>query len=322
VATINPALKELTQRLNTASYNTVLVVAYGLGPQKVGYGPSNALARFAPRQFSDAAPLQVSVDGLPARQYPQVLDVNAMASDHQWNNLEDVRAAKAVVGDVLVGSGLAALAIGDDLNSNEAMIAGASAMLAGAFLKVGAHVDTRYCDVMPQRFYVLPLNLTTSRSRVTLQVQGKPWSKLVLTGLPPARQGTVQLRYVALVSKGSGPPPWAISGQINYGNDVTGPMPDQTGPFILGGNDVRVPTNRVFADYQASGLFVGQTLANLNELYRQQGIVYTREDQHGYAGTHLLEGGKSLVLPLAGTAGFARLLGQKRPVDDTTSRRP
>jgi hypothetical protein len=38
-------------------------------------------------------------------------------------------------------------------------------------------------------------------------------------------------------------------------------------------------------------------------------VRFTIEDQAGYTDRHLLEGGRSLVAPLPGTAGFARLFG-------------
>ncbi len=313
VAAIDPSLKELMQSFREGQYNTVLIVAYGLGPEKIGYGPSDSLARFVPRFRSDAAQLSVQVDGLPARRYPQVLDVNVMAADHMWNNLADVRAAKAVLGDVLLGGGAIAAGAGAVGNSDAALIAGASAVAAGLFLKAGAHVDVRYCDVMPQRLYAVPLFVADQRATITLQVDGRPWTQLTLTGLNPARDGLARLRYVALVSAGPTPPPWATSGQVFYGNADTGPMPGATFPYILGGDDVQLPSDRVLDDYQASGYLTGFTLADLNELYRSERIAYTRQDQGGYAGRHVLEGGGSLVIPLAATAGFARILGQVHP---------
>jgi hypothetical protein len=293
----------------------VLVVGYGLGPAKEGYGPDNALGRFAPRHPSTQAALHVQINNRDARSYPQVLDVNHLAGDHMWNNLEDVRIAKSTVGNVLLTGGAIATTVGLHNDSPEAAIAGAAAILTGLLLKANAHVDTTYCDVMPQRLYLVPLHLKSPADHITLQVEGQPGSQLVLTSLSPQGHGRGRgraiLRYVALADPPTGQPPtWATSGQVFYGNIHTAESPAASLPYLLGGYDVRPPSARVLADYQAAGNLPNSTVADLLEQYRRQGIALTREDQRGYAGLHLLEAGRSLVAPLPGTAGFARLFGQ------------
>ncbi len=326
VLELNEDLDRLVQALRDNQYNTILVVSHGLGPRKEGYGPDNALARFAPRFASDNSKLRVRIGSGPqSRMYPVVTDVNTMAGDHMWNNMEDVRSAKSTIGTVMLVGGLIATDYGASNSGNDdAVIIGLSAMLAGAALKAGAHVDTRFCDVMPQRFYVVPLYLSDPNQAITLDVEGRSSSKLVLTGLgPPGPMsiGKAQLRYVRLVSNRSNAPPpaWATSGRVYYGNPYT---PEHTKtPYILGGNDVSPPTQRVLDRYHRMGELTGLTLADLNELYRSEGITFSTEDQHGYADRHLLEGGRSLVAPLPGTTGFARLFGQVHPAYEPRSDR-
>jgi hypothetical protein len=55
------------------------------------------------------------------------------------------------------------------------------------------------------------------------------------------------------------------------------------------------------------------TTVDLENLYREEGIALTVEDQQGRSRKHILEGGDSLVAPLPGTAGFARLFDQMHP---------
>ncbi|HEX7008328.1 MAG TPA: hypothetical protein VF184_00005, partial [Phycisphaeraceae bacterium] len=211
-AELNPQLDPLIEALRQNRYNTVLVVSWGLGPRKEGYGPDRALGRFVPRFPSDGARLYVRVGSLPGRAYPQVLDVNRMAKDHRWNNLEDVRRAKSLLGTGLLYGGAAAAIIGANHNSDAALYAGLSAMAAGAFLKAGAHVDERYADVIPQRFYVVPLNLRDPWEPIELQIEGVPSSRLVLTGLGGPAGPEAQLRYVRLLSqrdRRASPPSWA-----------------------------------------------------------------------------------------------------------------
>ncbi len=319
VLEIDDRLGRLIEVLRDGRYNTVLVVSYGLGPRKEGYGPDNALARFVPRFVSDEGELRVRVGPGMGRTYPLVLDVNNMARDHMWNNLEDIRAAKSTIGTAMIYGGLIATQYGASRRGkDDTVYAGLGAILLGAALKAGAHVDTRYCDVMPQRFYVVPLYLTDPDTPVILDVQHRPGTKLVLTGLGPPNSvtGRAQLRYVRLVSHPNGhapPPDWAVSGEAHYGNPYHANPEKQTRPYVLGGFDVSPPTQRVLDGYHRAGHLRNLTLADLHELYRAEGLVWDENDHGGLAGRHVLEGGNSLVCPLPGTVGFARLFGQVHP---------
>ncbi len=194
VVEIDPDLEPLVEAFRQGAYNTVLVVSMGLGPRKEGYGPDGALARFTPRFPSDGRPLIVRVGDFQAQTYPQVLDVNAMAADHMWNNLEDIRIAKSYLGTGLLYGGAIAIDIGAHQHSEEAVYAGLGAIGAGLLMKAGAHADTRYCDVYPQRFYVVPLHIDDDHPAITLQVEGQPGTRLVLRGLGSPEGDDAQLR--------------------------------------------------------------------------------------------------------------------------------
>src|SRR5262249_11112387 len=128
---------------------------------------------------------------------------------------------------------------------------------------------------------------------------------------------SAQLRYVRLIESLPGdyrpPPSWATSGHIFYGSQYTGPISNSPYPYILGGDDVQIPTEAVLSSYQAAGGLPGYTLASLRELYRAEGIALEPEETEGYATRHVLEGGRSLVCPLPGTTGFVRIFGQVHP---------
>jgi len=319
-ARIDPEVAPLVDELKTGQYNTILIVSYGLGPRKATYGPDNALAKFVPRFGSDRSPLHVSVAGGGQATYPTVCDVNVMAADHMWNNLEDVRAAKSAIGSVLLTGGAIATGVGignGGRSGRDVALIGAGVMAAGALMKSGSHADTRYCNVMPQRVYIVPLMIAGPNAKIALQVAGKPQSKLVLAGLAPPPAGQpAQLRYVRLhagyPTAGGGPPTWASSGNLNYVSTQVQNVPPNPVPYLLGGSDVRSPNPRVLQSYAHHGVLGSFTPAELEGLYREEGIALTIEDQHGYAGMHILEGGNSLVEPLVGTAGFARLFGAVR----------
>ncbi len=320
-AEIDPHLRPLLRELRDGDYNTVLMVGWGLGPRKVSYGPGNALARFTPRYRSDNQPLLASVrapdgDPVPGRRVavPVITDVNRMAADHKWNNLEDIRLAKNRVGDALITGGLVTAVIGDRSDSIELMGIGVGVMALGALTKAGAQADVRYADVMPQRFYIVPAKIDEPGQTVDLQIQGKPGSRLVLTGLLPPADGELHLRYVKLNSTRGSPPPWAVSGEIHYSNEVTGPAPGRQRPYVIGGNDVRSPTPAVMDEYYADGMTRDVTYVELQNAYRAEGIRLEVEEDHGMPpGRHVLEGGRSLITPMGGTTGFTRLFGKPRP---------
>jgi len=311
----DPALSELTDTLRSNRYNTVLVVSWGVGPRRVAYGPDGALVRYEPTFASDDAALSVTIDGA-TRRYPVVTDVNRMAASHLWNSLEDVRVFKSTAGDVLVTGGVLAAVIGADHHSDAAVIAGLAAAATGLFLKAGAHADLRFADTFPQRYYVVPLYVTSPEQQIELRIDGASASRLVLTGLAPPEGPEAQLRYVRLVSgtgPGATPPRWATSGEVAVANEHVRQVPGPQVPYVLGGDDAQPPDDRAMRVYDADGTIPGFTAADIREAYRLEVVRLTTRDQFGYADKHVIEGGSSLVAPLPGTAGFARLFGTPPP---------
>src|SRR6185369_14807979 len=58
-AAINAAFEPLAKELSTGAYNTVFIVDYGRGPEKIATGPDNAFSSFVPRSGSDTRPVRV-----------------------------------------------------------------------------------------------------------------------------------------------------------------------------------------------------------------------------------------------------------------------
>lgn len=317
----NAAVAPLRDALLAGGYNTIFVVDYGRGPAKVAYGDDGALARFEPRGASDGRALSYSVATSGAEEgtaFSAVTDVNRLAQSHLWNNLEDVRAAKSSIGSLLLLGG-AATAISANQNNRDAranqQIIGASLAAAGLLLKATSQADTRHLELLPQRTYIVPVNITARESVVTLQVQGDPGSRMVLPAVsPPGAGESLQLKYVRLAGGRGGAPAWASLGQALYANDasdarVTG---DEL-PYILGGRCVRVPSNETMERYHRAGNLTNMTPSDLENLYREEGITLRWEDNVGKSKKHILEGGDTLVAPEPGSAGFARLFGQMHP---------
>jgi hypothetical protein len=268
------------------------------------------IADFAPRTPSSNARLTISTSSGQSAQNV-ACDVNTMALDHMWQSFEDARKAKSYIGTALLagGAGLATYGAVDD--NRNAAIAGLGLMAAGEYLKLQAHADTRYCEVIPQRIYVAPLMITDNQP-ITLRVDGAPQSTLRLAGLAPPLRGkrTAQIRYVRLVTEGSAPPPWATSGQIFYSSDTFPDAGQVKLPYILGGDDVSLPSEEALSRYRSQGFLEGFSPTQLADLYKAEGID-PNGDRSATPGLHLLEGGKNLVAPVPGTLGFARLFGER-----------
>ncbi len=103
---------------------------------------------------------------------------------------------------------------------------------------------------------------------------------------------------------------WANSGKTLYSNDYNPSAGAAMYPFIMGGTDVSIPSEAALNRYQQAGYLQGFTVAELERLYRAEGIVFTPQDVRGIPGKHVLEGGKSLLPPLPGTIGYPRVFCQ------------
>ena len=300
-------LGPLADAIAGANYNTVIVADYGLAPMKYGAGPDGAIAMYRPVTPSDNRPLIVSVNGHTS-EFPVVTDLNRLALDVRWTNLEDMRIAKSTIGDALVLGGTTAVIVGASQSNSQTggiiAAAGAGAALIGALMKATSGADLRQVDVLPQRVYVGLLYLA-GPSDITLQVSGDPRSRVVLPGVPPADAGGLRLLYARLPSAAGA---WAASGRVLYSNDATGPIPGPQLPYILGGRCVRTPTWDVLHEYQASGYLKGMNLSELIDLYREEGIVIAATANEGQIGRHILEGGDTLYSPVPGSVGLSRLM--------------
>ena len=306
---INGRLERLVTRLEGGGDNTILIVDYGLGPHKIARGPDGVIADFLPTMVSDQKHLVLAAAGRTDR-YPVVCDLNAMAADHMWKGIEDIRIAKSKIGTVLLVAGAGVAAHGSRSDSDAAAAVGLAMMLAGAIQKATARADTTYCEIIPQRVYVAPVTIRGPQDTIELQIEGIPDSRLALTGMHPPGGGAAQLLYVRLPSPTRAPLGWATTGAVYYCNDETPGAGRVRLPYILGGDCVCTPSETVLSACQAAGYLEDLTVSDLRELYRFEGITIADRQRRG-PGLHILEGGNWLFTPVPGTAGFARLYGQR-----------
>ncbi|HWB19934.1 MAG TPA: hypothetical protein VG711_06510, partial [Phycisphaerales bacterium] len=297
-----------------SDFNTLLIVDVGKGPTKISYGPDDALSRFAPQGPTDPQ-LLVSVNNSNWIRPVPVCDVDQMAVDYRWNNLENIRVAKSVLGDVFIYGGLTAATIGAHNRNSDAQIAGLAAVLAGLLAKSGAHADTRYLELIPKSIFLVPLKLDDA-SDLKLQIEGDDTSRLLLPHVSPGTSTSPHTLYLRLLNDTPDPPAYLTRANPRFGNDHTGVRP-QDYPYILGGHDCSTPTAAVLAAYQSAGFLNELTLADLIDLYRAENIsIPDLNDPYPVdpkAARHILEGGSTLFTPLPDSLGFKHLFYDSHP---------
>lgn len=316
---IAPHLADLARSLLEGEHNAVLVVSAGVGPDKYAAGPDNAIAMYRPLTPSSSALLSLRLNGETVATAPVVTDVNRLARDLKWNNLEDLRRAKSAIGDLLLAGGAIAIAADGDDDNRAATWAGLAAIVLGAWAKATAVADTRQCDVFPQRFYVVPITLPDRSSPLLLAA---PDATLMLPAFPGVPSGDFQLRYVRIPERSER---WGEDTRVRFTPDAPAgeeslPSGDAL-PWILGGRCVRTPTAAVLADYQRAGHLSGYQLQDLIDLYHAEEITIVGVDADASRGRHILEGGRWLYTPRAGTTGWVRLFTRERPAYEPRSER-
>lgn len=304
-----PRLEGFAHQLRARDYNAVLMVDYGLAPERYAGGRDGVEPRYRPRTRSGDEPLKVSVDGREVVSAPVTTDVNRLAEDVRWNGLQSLRSAKSAVGDALIiGGGITAASSDDEI----VQIAGLGAVLVGALTKATSSVDTTHLEALPQRTYIALVNLDSQRgSQVELSIPGRAHIILPIVPGSPAH-GAAPLHYVRLASQQGG---WADARAVRFANDATGPLATPTLPWVLGGRCVRTPTYALMSEYHAAGLPRAVSLDDLLSAYREEGIeiVTPSSGGAGPVGRHVLEGGRFLFTPDPASAGFVRLFAQDHP---------
>ncbi len=317
---IDPELSGLADLIETGVYNTVIVVDFGIGPAKIATGDDRTIIRFQDQTPSTRDTLIVRAG--PSRgEFPVLLDVNALARQSRWTNLEPMRRAKSLIGTGLIAAGAGAIIVGSNERSQAAQLAGVGAIAAGLLLKATSYADTRQVDLMPQRLYIALLDLPSPGGPVELQVSRFPESRVVLPFVPTPRTdvgGVARLHYVRLPSAGGA---WATQPAQYWGDGVA--PPDVPGispaaiyaPYILGGRCVRTPSDSVLDSYHRAGILTEiMSVSALEQLYRDEGIkLLATGPRDTFIGAHILERGTWLFSPLPGSTGAARVYNQLHP---------
>ncbi len=317
---INSDLKPVIDRLRARDYDTLLIVDYGRGPSKHAYGTDGELAEFTPNEAMPGRVIVTADNQVLARANP-ACDVNAMAQDLRWNNLEGVRKAKSFVGNALLVGGAVATGIGASNNNGAAALAGVGAMALGLLTKAGSKADTRYCEYMPQCVYLVPLTLARP-SDVTVQITNRPAATMLMSQVAPGRLRKPTVIYLRLFRDGGGTDlSWLTRRRPVYTNDHTGvARGDGASPWILGGRDVSAPTRETLAAYQASGFLAGYTVGELQRVYQDEGLHIgsgmmdlpnTKPEVRDDSYRHVLEGGTGVFTPQPYSMGYQRIMNSR-----------
>lgn len=313
----NAALATVRDTLLAGDYDTILVVDYGFGPRREAVGDGGVAVRYSPRTRSDNAAVSVTF-GSGTKRFPPACDVNTMALDARWQSRESIRRFKKGFGDAMLLGGLVLASTGGTEGDDDIarLAAGAGMMAIGAIAQSNSRADTRHNELLPQRVYVVPFTLGGHTGPVRVQVDNRPESLMTLHGLGLGRvPGETLFRYVRLPTSRV---EWAAADTIEYANDATGGLPAPSLPWILGGRDARYPTQEVAYDAERAGLRtrsatdpITDTLGEIRELYRAEGIRLFPPDDTRLVTGHIFEGGHSLFTPLPGTTGFSRLFARR-----------
>jgi len=310
--TLRPDLRPVAEAIVGGRVNTVVFVDTGTGPSKQRYGDDGVLTRFAGGGGAVGS-LAISINNSAPSNAALACDVQTMANDHRWNNLEDVRQFKSLLGTGLIAGGVIVAGTSDNRSSegrrNAQLATGLAMVLAGLAVKATAQADIRHCEVMPASILV---GATTIDGSATLGIHG-PGVDVVLPGvLGPSAAEPLRVVYVRVPAQPV--PAWASSGRVVYATDsLAARVPGDDLPYILGGRCCRTPSAETLRLYQASGNLTNLSLMDLQNLYTDEGITWRAEDEVEGPKRHILNGGTSLVAPVAGSTGFARLVGQEHP---------
>ncbi|MFO0833542.1 MAG: hypothetical protein U0638_01115 [Phycisphaerales bacterium] len=310
--TLRPDLRPVAEAIVSGRVNTVVFVDTGTGPSKQRYGTDDVLTRFAGGGGA-ANSLSISIDNNAPSNAALACDVQTMANDHRWNNLEDVRQFKSLLGTGLIAGGVIVAGTSDNRSSegrrNAQLATGLAMVLAGLAVKATAQADIRHCEVMPASILV---GATSIDGSATLGIHG-PGLDMVLPGVRgPGAAEPLRVVYVRVPAQPV--PAWASSGRVVYATDSLAiRVPGDDLPYILGGRCCRTPSAETLRLYQASGNLTNLSLMDLQNLYTDEGITWRAGDEIDGPKRHILNGGTSLVAPVAGSTGFARLVGQEHP---------
>ncbi len=299
VRELRPDLADLVQTIADNDYDTLLLVDAGRGPRKVTAGTNDELIRFVPDGRNAPEPrITVSVEGEARFQGAGVVDLWRLSQNPRWWSLESARRAKSFIGQGLTLAGLGALIVGADAESEEAMYAGAGAMLAGLLLQGSARADTRHLAVLPRSVFVVPLTLGAGEHDVSLDIAGIARSDSTWHELKAGRPGAPKVYYLRVHDRNVlSMPDWPDEPLY----EVDGGAGES---YLLGGRNLSVPTEpRLIELARAEGLVFQPGPPTLSDADEVNPAFYR----------HITLGGRVWWTPRVGSYGYEYLTRTEHP---------
>jgi tetratricopeptide (TPR) repeat protein len=222
VEQLRPDLKPLVERARGDASNVLLVVDFGIGPQKV-MEYDNSVVAFAPKPSEVGPPprAQVRVDGQIVNLHQMneaPIDLIVLAQERRWQSIDTIRLTKSVI-----GTGLMAVGAYQGAKHKPDYGAAAALIAGGALLKATATGDVRHWEMLPRTTYLLPLRLTPGQHDVTVSFpdrSGQSWRGIVA---PAQGEATYYVRAGRTNLEQSWPP-------ANYSGPA---MAESTSPAIV-----------------------------------------------------------------------------------------
>ncbi|MCA9310720.1 MAG: hypothetical protein KDA21_05895 [Phycisphaerales bacterium] len=302
VLSLRPDLEPLAYQLEAGTFDTILIVDWGVGPEKVPTGSDGESTAWMARD-SGVPPLTVGAASFDL-QAPPVIDTRSLAAEHRWLTAQETRQVKSALGTGLVFGGATVAAVSDH---EETQWLGLGLMLAGMLTKSTAAADVRFNELLPAATYISLLDLGVP-GPVTVRLGG---TSFVVPDVFPGGSSDPAVIYLRLFGAGQSPGYFAATEPL-YTNDHTGTRPGQY-PYILGGTCVATPSQSVLEMYQAGGYLLDLSLEELRELYSAEGITLgsgpsVPSDRVHEVYRHVLEGGRALYTPAPYTVGYKRVM--------------
>ena len=167
---LDPSLGALADPALHADSNALLILEWGLGPQKVPQGSGMIFATASgpllpqPRVIIDGQPQAVADLTVPT------IDTHVMALQRRWQTVDTYRAIREVTGAGMMVGGAVVLDQGLRKDDGETALIGAALIGLGALLNASSAPDTRQWEMIPRTVYLVPLYLEPGVHDITVTI--------------------------------------------------------------------------------------------------------------------------------------------------------
>ncbi len=167
---LDPSLGPLTDPLLHEASNVLLILEWGVGPEKVPQGSGLVFASAG----SVMLPVpHVSVNGQAAAVSDlavPTIDTHAMARQRRWQTTDTFRAIREVTGTGAMIGGVVVLDQGLKRDHEETALLGAALIGLGALLNASSTPDLRQWEMVPRTVYLVPLSLEPGTHDITVRI--------------------------------------------------------------------------------------------------------------------------------------------------------